>query len=85
MLYFCKVSDKGMDAKTFITEFGRKEARRVAEAAGTSYVYFSQLAYGHRRPSVYLAERLVAASDGRMSFEALLKAKRSSTTPGEVE
>jgi hypothetical protein len=62
-----------MDAKTFLAEHGRLEAARVAQAAGTNYAYFSQIAYGHRRPSVDLAERLVKASGSRMSFEELLR------------
>lgn len=65
-----------MDAKTFIERFGTDEAGRVAAAAGTNYSYFSQIAYGHRRPSVQLADRLVEASDHRLSFEALMRSKR---------
>tara|TARA_R110002072_G_scaffold113009_1_gene242420 strand:- start:3102 stop:3308 length:207 start_codon:yes stop_codon:yes gene_type:complete len=61
-----------MNAKEFLERFGREEAERVAALSGTNYAYFSQLAYGHRRPSVDLAERLVAASDGRLDFTKLL-------------
>jgi hypothetical protein len=61
-----------MNAKDFLDEFGREEATRVAIAAGTNYVYFTQIASGHRRPSVDLALRLITASDDRLSFEALL-------------
>jgi hypothetical protein len=62
-----------MDAKAFLDTHGREEATRIARDAGTNYAYFSQIAYGHRRPSVDLAERLVKASGSRMSFEALLR------------
>lgn len=65
-----------MDAKTFIEKFGTDEASRIAASAGTNYSYFSQIAYGHRRPSVQLADRLVEASDHRLSFEALMRSKR---------
>lgn len=66
-----------MDARSFLDKFGRDEAARIAGAAGTNYAYFSQLAYGHRRPSVKLAERLIAASANRLSFEGLLRSKTS--------
>lgn len=61
-----------MNAKEFLEQFGREESERVAALAGTNYAYFSQLAYGHRRPSVDLAERLVTASGGRLDFTKLL-------------
>ena len=68
-----------MDAKSFIDTFGREEAKRVAEDAGTSYPYFSQIAYGHRRPSVDLANRLVDSSGGRLDFVSLLQKPVAST------
>lgn len=71
-----------MDAKAFLEKFGTEEATRVAVAAGTNYQYFSQIAYGHRRPSVPLADRLVAASGGRLSFEGLMRAKESKPRAG---
>ena len=61
-----------MNAKQFIEHFGIEEAKKVAEKAGTNYPYFSQIAYGHRRPSVDLAKRLVVASDERLDLLALL-------------
>lgn len=64
-----------MDAKAFLEKFGIEEATRVATEAGTNYRYFSQIAHGHRRPSVRLADRLVEASTGRLIFEALMRAK----------
>ncbi|WP_011298532.1 transcriptional regulator [Cupriavidus necator] len=71
-----------MDAKTFIEKFGTDEATRVAVAAGTNYSYFSQIAHGHRRPSVQLADRLVEASGSRLSFEALMRSKRDKPKAG---
>lgn len=67
-----------MNALEFLNEYGRDEAERVAVAAGTKYAYFNQLAYGHRRPSVELAQELVRASGGRLKFDALLLFKRNS-------
>lgn len=66
-----------MDAKAFLAKYGIEEATRVSVAAGTNYQYFSQIAHGHRRPSVELAEKLVKASGDRLSFEALMRAKRA--------
>ena len=51
-----------MDALSFLEKHGKTVVERVAIAAGTNYAYYSQLAYGHRRPSVDLAEKLVEAS-----------------------
>ncbi|MCG8476130.1 MAG: hypothetical protein MI784_11735 [Cytophagales bacterium] len=64
-----------MDAKSFLDTYGKEEAARVAEAAGTNYAYFNQIIYGHRRPSVELAEKLVDASEGRLDFVLLIKSK----------
>ena len=61
-----------MDAKTFIKVHGRERAKQVAEAAGTSFEYFGQMASGRRRPSVKLAQKLVDASNGELDFVALL-------------
>lgn len=71
-----------MDAKSFHDKHGREVSERVAIRAGTNYAYFNQIVYGHRRPSVKLAQRLVEASaeeirakDQRLDFESLLTAK----------
>jgi len=64
-----------MNAKQFLDEFGKVEAERIAIKAGTNWAYFSQIAYGHRRPSAKLAKAMVEASGGRMDFEALLLAE----------
>lgn len=64
-----------MNAREFLDEFGSSAAERVAVAAGTNLPYFEQLACGARRPSFELAERLVAASDGKLDVLALLRAK----------
>jgi transcriptional regulator with XRE-family HTH domain len=51
-----------MDARTYLDRHGRAVAEETAEKAGTNYAYFNQIAYGHRRPSPELAEKLAAAS-----------------------
>lgn len=51
-----------MDAKSFLEKHGKPVATQVAEAAGSNYAYFSQIAHGHRRPSVDLAHRLADES-----------------------
>lgn len=68
-----------MDAKAFLDKHGREIAERVAKRAGTNWPYFSQIAYGHRRPSPHLARQLVEASakefprtPDQLDFEALL-------------
>lgn len=75
-----------MDALAFLERHGREVAERVSVQAGTTYAYFNQIAYGHRRPSPDLARELVAATvdiipnaDERLDFEALLPPKRAAT------
>lgn len=64
-----------MDAKTFKERFGKAKCEEVALAAGTNYAYFHQIATGHRRPSVELAQRLVDASRGKLTLIDLLLQK----------
>lgn len=71
-----------MDALAFIEKHGREVAERVAKSAGTNWPYLSQIAHGHRRPSVPLAERLVEESakefpnvDEQLDFVSLMKSK----------
>jgi hypothetical protein len=61
-----------MNAKQFLDLYGKERAIEVCKKAGTSYAYFNQIAYGHRRPSVKLAQKLVAASKNDLDFVALL-------------
>lgn len=56
-----------MDALAFLEKHGRDMAERVAKRAGTNWAYYSQIAHGHRRSSVDLAHRLVAASAAEVS------------------
>lgn len=71
-----------MDALKYLEKHGKEAAERVAKKAGTNMAYFSQIAHGHRRPSVELAERLVSASaeetpaaDEQLDLLSLLKSK----------
>ena len=65
-----------MNAKDFLDLYGKEKATEVAEKAGTNYRYFYQMSRGTRRPSVELAQRLITASDNKLDFVSLLKAKR---------
>jgi hypothetical protein len=68
-----------MDARSFLDRHGPDKAKRVCDLAGTKFVYFSQIANGHRRPSPDLARKLVSASAAvvrkaseQLDFESLL-------------
>lgn len=61
-----------MDARTFLDTHGEERCKRVAAAAGTKIGYFKQIAYGHRRPSPELAQKLVKSSGGELDFMSLL-------------
>ena len=65
-----------MNAKQFLDLYGKERAEKVAKAAGTSYAYFNQIAYGHRHPSVKKAQALVEASGGDLDLVALLTSNR---------
>jgi len=60
-----------MDAKTFYTEFGEDESKRISESAGTTLEYFKQVMYGNRKFSPKLAVKVVVASEGRMTRAGL--------------
>lgn len=71
-----------MTPRAFLGRHGKVVSTVVAERAGTNWPYFSQIAYGHRRPSVELAERLVKASKkvvrkprAQLDFVSLMKSK----------
>lgn len=66
-----------MNAKQFLDLYGKDRCEEVCKLAGTSYAYFNQIAYGHRRPSVEKAQALVEASGGDLDLVALLTFKRS--------
>lgn len=61
-----------MDAFAFLKHNSPDRITAVAAEAGTTFEYFKQIAYGHRRPSVLLAKRLVETSHGELDFEDLL-------------
>lgn len=64
-----------MDAMTFWKLAGIEKTRRVCFDAGTTYEHFKHIAHKRRRPSVELANKLIKASDGQMTFEKLLFSK----------
>ena len=61
-----------MNARDFLDTYGRHEAKRVAIVAGSNYAYLWQLARGYRVASRDMAEKLEAASDGRMDRVSLV-------------
>lgn len=65
-----------MNAKHFIDTYGKDEAIRIAEQAGTTFEYFRHIAYGNRSASPKLAKKLVEASEHRLTFNLLIFAKR---------
>lgn len=62
-----------MDPLTFLNEVGRARADQTAKKAGINPGYFNQICYGHRRASVRTAEKLVKASQGKMSLLGILQ------------
>lgn len=52
-----------MDARGFLEKHGRETTTKVCKRADTSIEYFSQIASGHRRPSIKLAKELVRATE----------------------
>jgi plasmid maintenance system antidote protein VapI len=56
--------------------FGWPELDRVGRKAGVSKGHLSHIVHGWRRPSAETADRLIAASDGRLSFDRLMRAPR---------
>jgi len=60
-----------MDAQNYLKTHGRAAAEKVAQLAGTKYIYLCQIASGHRKPSPKLAKALVRASGGEMTLESL--------------
>jgi hypothetical protein len=70
--------------RAFLAKHGQAVATSIAEAAGTNWPYFKQIAYGHRRPSVELANALVVASverfqdrEQQLDFFSLMNAKKA--------
>ncbi len=61
-----------MNIKTFIKSTPRNERQRIAALAGTTDAYFSQLAGGHRKPSIKLAKKIEIASGNLITRQELL-------------
>lgn len=57
-----------MTLREFIEKHGVAAARDVAAEAGTNYAYFSQIAYGHRRASPHMAQRIEKATGGEVTL-----------------
>jgi len=50
---------------------GRRQARQLAAACGSSFAYFSQIAHGHRLPSHRLARLIEQKSEGAITVHDL--------------
>lgn len=67
---------EGLSALEYLNCFGWKATEAVAIEAGTNRSYFSQIAYGHRRPSYELAQLLVEKSGNVLSLVKLLESRK---------
>jgi len=63
-----------MDAYQYLKAYGKNACERVAEKCGTSYGYYKQIAYGHRKPSLSLCEKFVEATNGEIDVTSLMRA-----------
>lgn len=59
-------------AQKFLDQVGDDEAKRVCEAADTSFAHFKQICKGERTCGRKLAEKLELASEGRMTRVGLV-------------
>lgn len=64
-----------MDAMSYWRKHGRERVEQLCKEAGTTYNYWKHIANKRKRPSVDLAMRFVAASNGELSFAALLPSR----------
>jgi hypothetical protein len=64
-----------MDAMEYWKQAGIEATRKACREAGTTYEHFKHIAHKRRRPSVELANKLIKASNGQMTFEKLLFSK----------
>lgn len=60
-----------MNAHEYHIEHDRADIDEMCAAAGTNYAYWRQIAYGHRKPSWQMAQRLAKASGGRLTVRDL--------------
>ena len=61
-----------MTPKQYLTSRTRKSVEEMAGKAGSSYAYFTQVASGHRSPSIKKAKAFMAASDRIMKMTELI-------------
>lgn len=60
-----------MDLKTFFASIPKDQRDSVAKAAGTRWVYVSQIIRNHRKPSPALAQQLHQVSEGKIPLSSL--------------
>jgi hypothetical protein len=76
-----------MDALEYLKLHGEEHCDAVAKGAGTTLVYFKQIAYRHRLPSVKVARNLERETDGALNAADLvfIELKRPAATNGAPE
>lgn len=57
--------------KEWLSSVAEDERSLVAESAGTSVAYLYQLAGGHRKASLELADRLQTATKGKLTISGV--------------
>lgn len=56
-----------MNAREYHDTHDKAALEELCAAAGTNYAYWRQIAYGHRKPSWKMAQRLAKASKWEMT------------------
>lgn len=66
-----------MNLKEYLEKHGPEALQTLAAACGVSAEYLNHCIYGYRRPSVELAEQLVANDPHKtLTFESVIRYKR---------
>lgn len=61
----------------YFLKYGTEGFRKLAAKAGTSVGYLQQLNYStKKRPSISMAEKLIEASNGELTFEGLANPRK---------
>lgn len=60
-----------VNAREYHDTHDKAAIEEMCAAAGTNYAYWRQIAYGHRKPSWQMAQRLAKASGGQLTVREL--------------
>jgi hypothetical protein len=60
-----------MDLKTYFADIPLSQRESIAKAAGTKWVYLSQIIRGWRKPSTELAQKLHEVSKGKVPLSSM--------------